>query len=59
MGGCGGGPADDRANVGARADWAAVAEGCADIAGGGVEGAGGGGGRVASSKVAADTSGRG
>ena len=58
MGGCGGGPADDRANVGARAGWAALAGGCADVADGGVERAGGGG-RVALPKVTPDTSGRG
>jgi hypothetical protein len=58
VGGCGGGPADDRANVGTRAGWAALGGVCADAAGGGVERAGGGG-RAALPKVTPDTSGRG
>jgi hypothetical protein len=58
VGGCGGGPADDRANVGARAGGAALAGGWADAADGVVERAGGGG-RVALPKVTPDTSGRG
>jgi len=55
--GGGGGPADDRANVGARAGWAVLAGGCVDVADGGVERAGGGG-RLALPKVTPNTSGR-
>ena len=55
----GGALPEGRANVGARAGWAALAGGCAEVADGGVERAGGGGGRVALPKVTADTPGRG